>query len=67
MTTKMSLNVNEETRDFLVKARDEEGRTITEIIRRAVSIYKFFVEAKASGKTILIEHEDGSQQKVTFL
>lgn len=62
MTTRLSVNINDETADALRQLAEEDGTTITEVVRRAVSVYKFFDDAKDAGKTIQLIDRD---EKVT--
>ncbi|MGB3764490.1 MAG: ribbon-helix-helix protein, CopG family [Ornithinimicrobium sp.] len=58
MTTRLNVNVNDDTAEALRKLAEEDGTTVTEIVRRAVSVYKFFDDARDQGKTIQLVGED---------
>lgn len=60
--TRLSVNINDDTAAALRSLAEEDGVTITEVVRRAVSVYKFFDEAKEAGKTIQLVDRD---EKVT--
>jgi hypothetical protein len=60
--TRLSVNINDDTAAALRSLAEEDGVTITEVVRRAVSVYKFFDEAKDAGKTIQLVDRD---EKVT--
>lgn len=58
MTTRLNVNVNDATAAALRDLAAEEGTTVTEIVRRAVSVYKFFDDARDQNKTIQLVDED---------
>lgn len=64
-TTRLSVNINAETAEFLRTAGEREGRSITEIIRRAVGLYKFVVYDEAGA--VYIEDANGALSKVMML
>ena len=41
MTVRLSVNVNDETQHALEDLAERKNTTVTEIVRRAVSVYKF--------------------------
>ncbi|WP_422117705.1 ribbon-helix-helix protein, CopG family [Brachybacterium sp. UNK5269] len=49
---RLSVNINNETAEALKELADENGTTVTEIVRRAVSAYKF-LEDEIHGDTKL--------------
>lgn len=60
MATRLSVNVNDETADALKQLAKENGTSVTEIVRRAVSVYKFVEdEVGHKGKTLqLVDDKD---------
>lgn len=58
MATRLSVNINDETAAALRELADQDGVTVTEVVRRAVSVYKFFVDARAEGETIQLVSAD---------
>lgn len=58
MATRLSVNINDETAAALRELAEKDGITVTEVIRRAVSVYKFFVDARAEGETIQLVSAD---------
>ena len=52
MATRLNVNVNDDTALALKALAEEQGTTVTEIVRRAVSVYKFFDDARDEGKVI---------------
>lgn len=64
MTTRLNVNINDDTAVALRKLAEEEGTTVTEIVRRAVSVYKFFDDARRGDKTIQLVDKN---EKVTAI
>lgn len=64
-TTRLSVNINPDTAEFLREAAQREGRSIAEVIRRAVSVYKFMAYDAAGD--IYVEDENGKRTKVMIL
>jgi hypothetical protein len=62
MSTRLNVNINDETAEALRQLAKEENTTVTEVVRRAVSVYKFFEDAKDSGQAIQLVDND---EKVT--
>lgn len=68
MTTRLSININDDTATALRKAAADEGRTVTEIVRRMTGVYLVMMEASRDGKQIRIEDPaTGSATVVTIL
>lgn len=67
MTTRLSVNINDETANALREIAKDEGTTVTEVVRRAVSVYKFFDDARDEGKTIQLVGKDESVTAVQML
>jgi len=65
MSTRLSININDETAAALKELAAKRGLTVTEVVRRAVSVYKFVEdEVGDGGKTLqLVDSND----KVTEL
>ncbi len=66
-TTRLSVNINDETAKALRTLAEEEGTTVTEIVRRAVSVYKFFDDAKDDDKTIQLVDKDNNVTAVQMV
>lgn len=64
MATRLSVNVNDETAAALRELADQDEISVTEVIRRAVSVYKFFVDARAEDKTIQLVSADETKTLV---
>ena len=64
MATRLNVNINDETAAALRQLAEDEGTTVTEIVRRAVSVYKFFEDARDEGQSIQLVTKD---EKVTSI
>lgn len=51
MSTRLSVNINDATRDALLELADKNETTVTDIVRRAVSLLKF-IEARETQETL---------------
>lgn len=60
---RLSVLVNHDTAEALRGLRDENGITVTEAIRRAVSIAKFFYDQKREGRVIRTMNAKGRKVK----
>lgn len=63
--TRLNINVNAEVAEFLREAAEREGHSITEVVRRAVSVYKFIAYDEAGD--LYIERENGERLRVMIL
>lgn len=66
MTTRLNVNVNDETVGALRSLAESQGTTVTEQIRRAVSVHAFFAEARAAGKRVRLVGADGGVTEVVW-
>ena len=65
---RLSLDMTRETRELLTNLRiDTNADSLTEVIRRALVVYKFFVDRTSEGGTTVVQFKDGSTQRVEFL
>jgi hypothetical protein len=56
MTTRLNVNINDETQAALEDLAARRQTTVTEVVRRAVSVYKFISDEVTDGdKTLKIE------------
>ncbi|MGL5829447.1 MAG: ribbon-helix-helix protein, CopG family [Angustibacter sp.] len=53
MAVRLSVNINDETEAALKELAAKKGTTVTEIVRRAVSVYKFVDEQTGDGQKTL--------------
>lgn len=68
MTTRLSVNINDETAAALKDMAEKRQTTVTEIVRRAVSVYKFIEDEVVDGnKTLKLVAPEGSETTVTVL
>lgn len=65
--TRLSININNETALQLQKMVEEDGVTVTEAVRRAVAVYKFFEKAREDGQTVQLVGADNKVSTVQFL
>lgn len=63
--TRLNINLNEETANNLREMANAEGRTVTDIIRRAIGVYKFVAYDEAGD--LYIHREDGERLRVMIL
>jgi hypothetical protein len=54
MSTRLSVNINDETADALRTLAERRGVTVTETIRRAVSVYKYLADEMAEGRVLQV-------------
>lgn len=68
MTTRLSINMNDQTTADLKELAARRQTFVTEIVRRAVSVYKFIEDECVQGdKTLKVVHPDGRESIVTIL
>ena len=63
---RLSVNVALDVADAIDELAKRRGLTITDVIRRAVSTYKFIDDETANGGKILVER-NGAVREVQFL
>lgn len=66
MSTRLNININDETAAVLREIAAADDTSVTEVVRRAVSAYKFFRDAAANGQDIEL-HGKGPMRVVNFL
>lgn len=49
---RLNVNLNAATADALKRLSDEQGVSLTEVVRRAISVYKFIDDERRSGHRI---------------
>lgn len=52
--TRLEVNMNDSTRDALKELASEQGLSYTECIRRAVSVWYFFEQARKEGDEVIL-------------
>lgn len=64
---RMTIKLSPDAADALREISDERGTTITEALRRGISIHKYIHEAAKRGATILVEEPDGRVKELVFV
>lgn len=67
MVTKLNININDETEAALKDLAARRGITVTETVRRAVSVYKFIEDEMDAGGKLQVIHEDGDSTSVAIV
>ncbi|WP_328329960.1 ribbon-helix-helix protein, CopG family [Kribbella sp. NBC_00382] len=68
MTTRLNVNINDETAEALRQLADRRQTTVTEIVRRAVSVYKFIEDEVVDGnKTLKLVTQEGQETSVSLV
>jgi hypothetical protein len=57
--SRLSVNINDETSVAIKTRMEEEGRTATEIVRRAISVYDYVMYHQERGRTIAVLRPSG--------
>jgi hypothetical protein len=64
---RLSVNLGPETAEDFKELTSQKGLSITDGIRRAISLWKFFEDETKRGNRIAIVYPDGTTEKVRFL
>jgi hypothetical protein len=64
--TRLSINVSKEAVELLTHWSAVDGVSITEIMRRALSVYKLCRETDAAGGEIIVETKAGVLKALAF-
>jgi predicted transcriptional regulator len=68
VTTRLNVNINDETAAALKELADRRETTVTEIVRRAVSVYKFIEDEVVDGnKTLKLVSREGQETIMTMV
>lgn len=68
MVTKLNVNINDETAAALKDLAARRQTTVTEIVRRAVSVYKFVEDEVVDGnKTLKVVGPEGRETIVSVI
>lgn len=62
-TKRLSLNISQATADELLKLKEKNGVSLTEIIRSAVGVYAYLDNEKANDRLIQTVGKDGKDRK----
>lgn len=67
-TARLNVNINSQTHEVLRNTMDEYGVSMTEAVRRAVAVYKFFEDCREEGQTIqLVKGNSVTQVRLLLL
>jgi predicted transcriptional regulator len=58
MTQRLSVNINDETAAALNQLAQDRQTTVTEVVRRAISVYKFIEDQINDGKQLQLADAD---------
>lgn len=64
---RLNINMNEETAAALRELAQRKQISITEAVRRAISVYKFFEDELAEGRKIQTMQADGGEKRDVVL
>ena len=64
---RLSVNMNEETAQALKELAEKNGLSVTEAVRRAISVYKFVNDELESGRKILTMDPNEKNKVELFL
>ena len=65
--TKLSFNVNAETKEALDAIKGATGMTTTEQIRKGIGLLKYILDAQTDGKEFRSYEKDGSYRVVKII
>jgi predicted transcriptional regulator len=63
MTVRLNININDETRDALQDLAARRQTSVTEVVRRAVSVYKFVEDEIVDGDSDLVIREPNGRYR----
>lgn len=58
MATRLNINVSDDTAQLLKDMASRNGTSVTEIVRRAVGVYKYIDDGTRNGKDVQIVGDD---------
>lgn len=64
---RLNVNITPENAEDLKKIASERGITVTEVIRRAIAIYKWVEDERSAGRTIISEDSRGKHRRELVL
>lgn len=67
MSARLGVNINDETAGALRAISERRGITVTEAVRRAVSVYRFVNDETTAGKTFHVVGPDGDSAEVVLV
>lgn len=66
MSTRLSVNINDETAEALKSLAERKGTTVTEIVRRMAAVYKFVDDETSEGKKTFQLVDPVTKEKTTI-
>ncbi|WP_240796070.1 DUF6364 family protein [Yimella sp. RIT 621] len=66
MTTRLNVNINDETAAALKELAKKNQTSVTEIVRRATGLYKFVADELGEGSKTLQVVDDKSNERTTL-
>jgi predicted DNA-binding helix-hairpin-helix protein len=67
VAVRLNININEDTRDALKDLAERRQITVTEVVRRCVSVYKFIEDEAVDGNRKLAIEVDGKWRELQVL
>lgn len=67
LVQRLSVNINPDTQQALKRLKDEKGISLTEAVRRAVSLLDLVDRESARGSKLQLVEKDGSVRELMFL
>ncbi|WP_195849367.1 ribbon-helix-helix protein, CopG family [Arthrobacter sp. AQ5-05] len=64
---RLNVNMNEKTAKELREVAESEGLSITEVVRRAIALYRYVRSETKRGRVISIMDKDGSNRSEIVL
>lgn len=64
---RLSVNLHRGTSDVLQQLARNQKLTLTEIIRRAISLYKFVIDEQQEGRKIVSLDADGNKRELVLM
>lgn len=64
---RLNVNLNQETADALKEIADEAGISLTEAVRRAISVYKFVDDEIESGNRVQTVNPNGEVRQLVLM
>lgn len=66
MSTRLSVNINDETAEALKELAERRGTTVTEIVRRMAAVYKFVDDESIEGNKTFQMVDPATKEKTTI-
>ncbi len=64
---RLNVNLNQETADALKEIADDAGISLTEAVRRAISVYKFVDDEIESGNRVQTVNPNGEVRQLVLM